>query len=122
MKHFGHFVTESSEHFSEYTPWIIKSARHDLVAEFQVPLDEYITRCKDQIAEWEVLKHELEDESRPLPVERSNEYAAAIIHGMGTGALRDMVRRLLTHDKRIASFDFAQRQQGGTGVTIAVLR
>ena len=46
----------------------------------------------------------------------------AIIHGMGTGALRDMVRRLLTHDKRIASFDFAQRQQGGTGVTIAVLR
>lgn len=46
----------------------------------------------------------------------------AIIHGMGTGALRDMVRRLLTHDKRVASFDFAQRQQGGTGVTIAVLR
>ena len=85
MKHFGHFVTESSEHFSEYTPWFIKSARPDLVAEFQVPLDEYITRCKDQIAEWEVLKHELEDESRPLPVERSNEYAAAIIHGMVTG-------------------------------------
>lgn len=46
----------------------------------------------------------------------------AIIHGMGTGALRDTVRRLLQHDKRIASFDFAPRQQGGTGVTIAVLR
>lgn len=46
----------------------------------------------------------------------------AIIHGMGTGALRDMVRRLLTHDKRVASFDFAPRTQGGTGVTIAVLR
>lgn len=46
----------------------------------------------------------------------------AIIHGMGTGALRDMVRRLLKHDKRVASFDFAPRTQGGTGVTIAVLR
>ena len=46
----------------------------------------------------------------------------AIIHGMGTGVLRDMVRRLLAADKRVASFDFAPRQQGGTGVTIAVFR
>ncbi len=45
-----------------------------------------------------------------------------IIHGMGTGALRDVVRRLLQHDRRVASFDFAPRQQGGTGVTIAVIR
>jgi DNA mismatch repair protein MutS2 len=45
-----------------------------------------------------------------------------IIHGMGTGAMRDAVRRLLQHDPRVASFDFAPRQQGGTGVTIAVLR
>ena len=41
---------------------------------------------------------------------------------MGTGVLRDMVRKLLTTDKRVASFDFAPRQQGGTGVTIAVFR
>ena len=46
----------------------------------------------------------------------------AIIHGMGTGVLRDMVRKLLGADKRVASFDFAPRQQGGTGVTIAVFR
>lgn len=46
----------------------------------------------------------------------------AIIHGMGTGVLRDMVRRVLGADKRVASFDFAPRQQGGTGVTIAVFR
>ncbi|HET9134074.1 MAG TPA: Smr/MutS family protein [Gemmatimonadales bacterium] len=45
-----------------------------------------------------------------------------IIHGMGTGVLRDVVRRLLKSDRRIASFDFAPRQQGGTGVTVAVLR
>ena len=46
----------------------------------------------------------------------------AIIHGMGTGVLRDTVRSLLASDKRIASFDFAPRQQGGIGVTVAVLR
>lgn len=46
----------------------------------------------------------------------------AIIHGMGTGVLRDTVRSLLAADTRVASFDFAPRQQGGVGVTVAVLR
>ena len=46
----------------------------------------------------------------------------AIIHGMGTGVLRDTVRSLLAADKRVASFDFAPRQQGGIGVTVAVFR
>ncbi|MGZ9810209.1 alpha-galactosidase [Pseudoroseicyclus sp. H15] len=85
LRSLGHFVTESSEHFSEYTPWFIKSGRDDLIDRYQVPLDEYIRRCEEQIAEWKVLKHELEDESAPLEVEQSNEYAAAIIHGMVTG-------------------------------------
>lgn len=88
MKHFGHFVTESSEHFSEYMPWFIKRDRPDLVAQYQVPLDEYIRRCEEQIAEWHSLRAELEDETAPLAVEKSNEYAAAIIHGMVTGTNR----------------------------------
>ncbi|MES1259657.1 MAG: Smr/MutS family protein, partial [Gemmatimonadota bacterium] len=46
----------------------------------------------------------------------------AIIHGMGTGVLRDTVRSMLAADKRVASFDFAPRQQGGVGVTVAVFR
>lgn len=46
----------------------------------------------------------------------------AIIHGMGTGVLRDAVRSLLAADGRVASFDFAPRQQGGIGVTVAVFR
>ncbi|MGH7561418.1 MAG: endonuclease MutS2, partial [Gemmatimonadales bacterium] len=41
-----------------------------------------------------------------------------IIHGMGTGALRDRVRELLRGDRRVAKFDFAPRNQGGMGVTI----
>ncbi|MES2306048.1 MAG: Smr/MutS family protein [Gemmatimonadota bacterium] len=45
-----------------------------------------------------------------------------IIHGMGTGVLRDVVQRLLKGDRRVASFEFAPRQQGGTGVTIAVFK
>ncbi len=41
-----------------------------------------------------------------------------IIHGMGTGVVRDRVRKLLTQDRRVAKFDFAPRNQGGTGVTV----
>ena len=52
MRRFGYFVTESSEHFSEYVPWFIKPGRDDLIQRFNIPLDEYPARCEDQIAEW----------------------------------------------------------------------
>lgn len=45
-----------------------------------------------------------------------------IIHGMGTGVVRDRVRRVLQHDRRVAGFAFAPRAQGGTGVTIVEFR
>jgi DNA mismatch repair protein MutS2 len=41
-----------------------------------------------------------------------------IIHGMGTGVVRERVRRVVARDKRIRSYGFAPRNQGGTGVTI----
>ena len=31
LRRFGYFVTESSEHFSEYVPWFIKPDRDDLI-------------------------------------------------------------------------------------------
>jgi len=41
-----------------------------------------------------------------------------IIHGMGTGVVRERVHRVVRGDRRIARFGFAPRNQGGTGVTI----
>ena len=41
-----------------------------------------------------------------------------IIHGMGTGVVRDRVRQVLKSDRRVVKFEFAPRNQGGTGVTI----
>ncbi|HEX6106316.1 MAG TPA: Smr/MutS family protein, partial [Gemmatimonadales bacterium] len=41
-----------------------------------------------------------------------------IIHGMGTGVVRDRVRQVVSRDRRVARFGFAPRNQGGTGVTI----
>jgi len=56
----GYFVTESSEHFAEYTPWFIKRDRPDLIEKFNVPLDEYIRRCEIQLAGWEFVQHKID--------------------------------------------------------------
>jgi len=41
-----------------------------------------------------------------------------IIHGMGTGVVRERVHRVVKSDRRVARFALAPRNQGGTGVTI----
>jgi DNA mismatch repair protein MutS2 len=45
-----------------------------------------------------------------------------VIHGKGTGALRDMVQRVLHADPRVARSGLAPSNQGGTGVTIVEFR
>lgn len=80
----GYFVTESSEHFAEYTPYFIRRDRPDLIDRFNVPLDEYIRRCKNQIAGWEAMRQQFENND-PLTVVRSSEYGARIIYSMETG-------------------------------------
>ncbi len=44
-----------------------------------------------------------------------------IIHGKGTGALREGVREFLKNHRLVKSFRFAEQHEGGTGVTIAEL-
>lgn len=84
----GYFVTESSEHFSEYVPWFLKRDRPDLVERYHIPLDEYITRCENQIVAWEMMRGFLENDSLEMSVERTHEYGAYIIHSLETGAPR----------------------------------
>lgn len=89
FKRTGYFVTESSEHFSEYVPWFIKRDRPDLIEQFEIPLDEYITRCEIQIGEWEKTRDQLErGELNEVKHERSHEYGSLIIHSLETGTPR----------------------------------
>jgi len=114
MRDFGYFVTESSEHLSEYVPWFIKGDRPDLIEGFNIPLDEYIRRCEFQLAGWEALRKVFEQEDvrfrvieegeeveevrtdgserdmsrlldHLLQIKRSVEYGSQIIHAMETG-------------------------------------
>ena len=87
----GYFVTESSEHFSEYVPWYIKRDRPDLIERFNIPLDEYIRRCEAQIIFWEFMRDELAagNFNNPLfAVAPSVEYGSLIIHSLETGQPR----------------------------------
>ena len=84
MKHLGYFVTESSEHFAEYVPWFIKRDRPDLIERFGVPLDEYPTRCVEQVADWKRRAVEYA-QAETIAVEASGEYASSIVHSVVTG-------------------------------------
>jgi len=88
FRRLGYFVTESSEHFAEYTPWFIKRGRPDLIERFNIPLDEYLRRCERQIDGWEALRREMEDEGKPITHTRSHEYGSGIIHSIETGTPR----------------------------------
>lgn len=88
LRRLGYFVTESSEHFAEYTPYFIKAGRDDLIERFGVPIGEYLRRCEVQIADWEELREHLEDSATPPEVPQSGEFAPQIIHSLETGVER----------------------------------
>lgn len=117
FKRLGYFVTESSEHFSEYVPWFIKRDRPDLIEKFNVPLDEYIRRCESQIKTWGFMQQKIERPDsfsetelrtalqeagvKPKSIEKtvkafneldtvklSKEYGSGIIHSIETGTPR----------------------------------
>ena len=74
----GYFVTESSEHFSEYVPWYIKNNQPDLINQFEIPIDDYILRCESQNKIWKNHSENLTHESN-LEISSSDEYASQII-------------------------------------------
>ena len=113
LRRLGYFVTESSEHFSEYVPYFIKAGREDLIDRFNVPLDEYPRRCESQIGGWEELKVKLQDPDAPLEVKRSVEYGSLIIHSMVTGQPRVVYGNVMNSPSAL--------QGGGAGKLISNL-
>jgi alpha-galactosidase len=83
MRHFGYYVTESSEHSAEYSPYWIKARYPGLIEEFNIPLDEYPRRCIEQIDEWKKLSREIVHNEK-LDHIRTLEYGAYIMESMET--------------------------------------
>ncbi len=94
LKRLGYFVTESSEHFSEYVPWFIKRDRPDLLEKYNIPLDEYLGRCEVQIKAWEYAQ-QAEKEPERYTVEALEKEIAHIqvMPGQRAGALAGFANR-----------------------------
>ncbi|WP_309381409.1 alpha-glucosidase/alpha-galactosidase [Cerasicoccus frondis] len=88
MRRTGYFVTESSEHQSEYTPYFIPHGESSLL-QFDIPINEYIRRCDAIIATWKDTEAELIGETGEIKVaEQSHEYGSYIIHSRETNIRR----------------------------------
>jgi len=83
IKYFGYYCTESSEHNAEYNPFYIKSAYPDLIARYNIPLDEYPRRCIAQQEQWKKEYGELL-EGAEKTFSRTEEYASHIIEAVVT--------------------------------------
>lgn len=81
MLRFGYYLTESSEHFSEYTPWFIKGKYPELIEKYKIPLDEYPRRCIKQIDDWKKMREDIVT-NKQLTHEKSREFASFIINAM----------------------------------------
>lgn len=85
LRQLGRFVSESSEHSAEYTPYFLRC--DDQIAAYDIPVDEYIRRSVRNLNNYaETRRKLLAGESFPL--ERSVEYGANIIQGIVTGELQ----------------------------------
>lgn len=127
LQRLGYFVTESSEHFSEYVPWFIKRDRPDLITHYNVPLDEYPRRCEVQIAGWEATRDKVLNPNVPVDqaalrgrllaagasewdikyasettvnfddITATHEYGSYIIHSLETGVPRVVYGNVMNH-------------------------
>jgi alpha-galactosidase len=87
FKRVGDFPTESSEHSSEYVPWVL---RHDEEVErFRILVDDYIFRSDENLAEIEAMKAAI-DAGEPVEVEPTSELASEVVHAMETGVAREI--------------------------------
>src|SRR3954470_20895453 len=83
MRRLGYFVTESSEHNAEYSPWFIPHGE-ETTRKFDVPLDEYLRRCDGIVEQFERMRAVSRCDD-PVNVHRSHEYGSTIIHSVITG-------------------------------------
>jgi alpha-galactosidase len=85
MRRFGYFVTESSEHNAEYTPYFLRD--ETLIERFDVPVDEYIRRSAKNLLRYSEIRRKLLA-GDSFTLERSVEYGSLIIHSLVIGQSR----------------------------------
>jgi alpha-galactosidase len=83
FKRLGYYPTESSEHHAEYSSHFMPHGP-DLIARLDIPIDEYLRRCRQFAQEFEQLRH-MAHSDQSVEVNRTQEYAMPIMRAMVTG-------------------------------------
>ncbi len=97
MRRTGYFVTESSEHQSEYSPYFLHHG-DEVVARYRVPLDELLRRDRATIERWHGQRDFYTAADRELempPV--SHEYGSQIIEAMEADVPTTIYGNVLNH-------------------------
>jgi alpha-galactosidase len=82
LRQLGWFVSESSEHTAEYTPYFLR--RDDQIAAYNVPVDEYVRRSEANLRHYADTRRALLA-GEGLDLYASEEYGAGIINALVTG-------------------------------------
>ena len=83
FKHFGYFVTESSRHMAEYIPYVMPHVEEMERLDQPLRTGEAFTK-QNETRQSRIERAVEESKSASLELQKSNEYAATIIHAIET--------------------------------------
>lgn len=94
FRRFGYYVTESTQHTAEYTPYFIKRAYPGLAEQYGVKTEMYRDWGSSQQEYW---SHARKMENEPLTHTRTKEFASYILEAMTTGRPFEIAANVLNH-------------------------
>ena len=94
FRRFGYYVTESTQHTAEYTPYFIKRAYPGLAEQYGVKTEMYRDWGNSQQEYW---LHARKMENEPLTHTRTKEFASYILEAMTTGTPFEIAANVLNH-------------------------
>ena len=94
FRRFGYYVTESTQHTAEYTPYFIKRAYPGLAERYGVKTEMYRYWGNSQQEYW---SHARKMENEPLTHTRTKEFASYILEAMTTGVPFEIAANVLNH-------------------------
>ena len=120
MKRFGYYVTESSQHTAEYTPYFIKDKYPGKLEQYGIKTMMYKDWGRSQVAYWKQAKEDLVDNHATVSYTHLPGKTSEAVMGLMT-ALHDeycenfsRIFKTITVDNGSEFADFAQVEQWGT--------
>ncbi len=83
IKHFGYYVTESSEHNAEYSPFYIKKSYPELIEKYNIPVDEFVRKTVMYGEKWQGQFDVMSNDKTPHV--RTSHDASRIMEAVVTG-------------------------------------